>query len=631
MNSALEEYDIIFAGAGAAAGVIAGRLATACPTLRILMLETGPHTQEHLAHVQPARFLSHLRPDSTTVKHVVARPSVHLDGRQLVVSCGRCVGGGSSVNFMMYTRSPASDFDEWANVYDNPGWSFKDLLPLIKKMETFQNSGNDGEHPTHGYHGPLKVSHGGHRNVLGNDFLATATEYDKTRPFVEDANTMLDDVNRHQRWAKWIDKETGRRSDVPHNFIYNNASYGKNLQLLTGCTVKRVIIENRRAVGVEYIRTTSGALQNANSTVYIARATRMIVVSAGGLGSPGILERSGIGHPEVLKRNGVKPVVELPGVGENYNRESHSSTYGSSTYCAGLGSDHPLLMLPFHAPPGTETLDGIIRNDPEAISSECMTPRSDGRGLMATTGTDGGCKYHPNAAELEDIGPAFKERWESFYVPSPQKPIFAYGILAMYVGLSQPPPEESVYCLGGYTCYPSGIGSVHTTSGEDPNAPVDFDAGVLSTPDDLAMTRHLYKRVREIGRRMTCYRGEYAPDHPVFHEGSDAALQEPESALPVALDAPNLVYTAEDDAAIDKLLRSNISTAWHSNGTCVMKPRAQGGVVDPRLNVYGVQGLKVADISICPANVGTNTHSTALTIGEKAAVIIAEELGIPGV
>ena len=83
---------------GTTAGIVVGRLAAADPSLRILLLETGPHTQEDLAHLQPARYLTHLQPGSKTVRNVVARPSEHLDGRQLAVQCGQCVGGGSSVN-----------------------------------------------------------------------------------------------------------------------------------------------------------------------------------------------------------------------------------------------------------------------------------------------------------------------------------------------------------------------------------------------------------------------------------------------------------------------------------------------------------------------------------------------------
>ena len=83
---------------GTTAGIVVGRLAAADPSLRILILEAGPHTQDDLAHIQPARFLTHLQPGSKTVRNVIARPSEHLDGRELAVQCGQCVGGGSSVN-----------------------------------------------------------------------------------------------------------------------------------------------------------------------------------------------------------------------------------------------------------------------------------------------------------------------------------------------------------------------------------------------------------------------------------------------------------------------------------------------------------------------------------------------------
>ena len=92
----------------------------------------------------------------------------------------------------------------------------------------------------------------------------------------------------------------------------------------------------------------------------------------------------------------------------------------------------------------------------------------------------------------------------------------------------------------------------------------------------------------------------------------------------------DIVYTKEDDAAIDDWIADHVETTWHSLGTCAMKAREEGGVVDSHLNVYGVRGLKVADLSIAPGNVSANTYSTALVIGEKAATIIAAELGIVG-
>ncbi|KAI0768758.1 alcohol oxidase-like protein [Trametes elegans] len=594
-----EEFDIVIAGGGTAAGVIAGRLSAAAPALRILLLETGPHTQEDLAHVQPARFLSHLRPDTTTVRHIAARQSEHLGGRQLVIQCGQCVGGGSSVNFAMYTRPPASDYDDWARLYKNPCWSFEQLLPLIRKVENYQNMPGEVRE-THGHEGPLKVSYGGYSTQVGEDFIATVAQYDKPRIVVPDANTMVDDVNHYERWPKWIDEKTGRRADVPHHFVYNQMRRNPNLHLYVGCSVRRVIIEDGQAVGVEY--TYNPRVRTADNVPRVARASRMVVVSAGTMGSPGILERSGIGAKSVLKRVDVEQIVDLPGVGENY-------------------SDHPAVFLPFHAKEGTVTLDGIVRDDPVEIQKWTPQWLSTGKGLMSSNGVDGCGKVRPTPQELQAIGPDFKDKWDSFYAGS-DKPVVLIGSTAFYVGPNAPSPKSVCYTTANFLLYPSCVGSVHVTSGTDAGAPLDFDSGVLSATDDIALLRYYWKRCREIGRRMATFSGEHAPDFPKFAEGSAAGVA-PLGSMTVPVDAPDLVYSEADDRAIDELLKSHVLCAWHA-------PREDGGVVDPRLNVYGVQGLKVADMSICPMNIGGNTYSTALTIGEKAAMIIGEEFGIEG-
>ncbi|KAG8703809.1 hypothetical protein FRC08_002624 [Ceratobasidium sp. 394] len=143
---------------------------------------------------------------------------------------------------------------------------------------------------------------------------------------------------------------------------------------------------------------------------------------------------------------------------------------------------------------------------------------------------------------------------------------------------------------------------------------------------------------------MPHYRGEYVPMHPKFPEGSEAACAKYDSP-PDAPSIKNIEYTAEDNAAIEAFIRQSGETCWHSCATVPMKPREQNGCLDPRLNVYGTQNLKVSgkwlrtciehmlieiwvDLSILPGNVGANTYSTALLVGEKAAMLIAEDLGL---
>jgi choline dehydrogenase-like flavoprotein len=192
--------------------------------------------------------------------------------------------------------------------------------------------------------------------------------------------------------------------------------------------------------------------------------------------------------------------------------------------------------------------------------------------------------------------------------------------------------------MGAYTAYPYSRGSIHITDPNDLNDGYEFDTGFLNHPSDIKKQLWAYKLTREIARNLPYYRGELGLGHPKFPEGSQAALladlslSGPNPHLNTASSAPGalpkLQYTTEDDAAIEDWIRTNLNTTWHSCGTCAMKPFDKGGVLDGDLNVFGTRGLKVADLSITPENVGANTNNTALAVGEKAAVIIGRELGI---
>ncbi|OCH86429.1 alcohol oxidase-like protein [Obba rivulosa] len=594
------EFDIVFAGGGAAAGVTAGRLAAADPSLRILILEGGPHTLEDLAHIQPARFLSHLAPGSKTVRVHMSKASDSVGGRELAFPIGNCLGGGSSVNWLMYTRPSASDYDDWEQKYGNKGWGAKDLLPLANKTETYQVDPNQ---PGHGHSGPLKVSNGGYFDDVAKDWIETAAHYNRaTRLATDDANTIVDTkTDAFTRWRKWINEETGRRSDVPHHFLYNQ-SHNKNLHIQVGCHVKRVLFEGGRAVGVEYCENPD-VREGCGSTVHTVRAKKLVVVAAGAFGSPAILERSGIGAKTVLEKVGVPQVVDLPGVGENFR-------------------DHLAAFFPYHIREDVQTLDGIVRGDEAEIKKWTDIWLKTGKGLMASNAVDAGSKLRPTTEERKKyrMGPEFEKEWNEVYANAPDKVVFFSGSMLTYMGDMTAPPAKA-FSLGGYIAYPTSVGYTHISSAHDVMAPADFDARMLENPADVAVFRFAYKHCREIARRMPCYRGECASSHPAFGPVSNARAQQADG--PVPLDAPDLEYSLEDEKALDDYIRNM--------GTCAMKPREKDGVVDSRLNVYGVEGLKVADMSICPANMCTNTYSTATTIGEKAAVIIAEELGIHGV
>ncbi|KAI0354317.1 alcohol oxidase-like protein [Trametes cingulata] len=501
----------------------------------------------------------------------------------------------------MYTRAAASDYDDWETVYGNRGWSSADLLPLLRKCETYQIKPHQ---PTHGYSGPLKVSYGGCFTEMGQEFLQVAAQYDQSRGHTDDPNGLFE-CNKYGRWQKWIDAKTGTRSDVPHHYIFNQ-SLG-NLDILTGYDVRNVIFEGNKATGVQYMANPRFH-PDAKLEVLTVTARRLVILSAGAFGSPAILERSGIGSKDVLSRAGVEQIVNLPGVGENYQ-------------------DHQVVFAPYHVAENAHTLDGIATDNQEEIAKWTKQWKADGSGLLAHNGLDAGIKLRPFKEDLDVIGEAFRKRWLEYYAPAPDKPVLWMGTVSLFLGDRAKVSIDRSFSVGWYIQHPVSLGYVHIKSKDDTQAPLDFHAGYLDAPEDMALHKWGYKRTREFARRLPSYRGEVVASHPAFAPTSQAAVGR--RSGPVSVTAPNIEYTAEDEEILEKHIREAVTTSWHSLGTCAMKKREDGGVVDSRLNVYGVEALKIIDLSICPGNVAANTYSTAVVVGEKGAMIIAEELGIP--
>ncbi|KAJ6585900.1 GMC oxidoreductase-domain-containing protein [Mycena capillaripes] len=613
MNTPFNDvFDIIFAGGGTTACVVAGRLSAADSTLRILVLENGGLTRDHPAYVQPGRYVENIRsmmaPGAKTFTFHPAKRGANIDNSP-IVSNANCVGGGSSVNVLCYTRAPASDFDDWEQL-GNPGWGSQDLVPLAKKLETYQAGVVDS---THGSSGPIKVSRGGHETKLGEDFLAAAAGFPRERGFTDDMNDFLT-CDVYGRLPKYIDADTGRRSDAAHCYLYSQ-THNHNLRIVDHARVNRVLFnEEKCVVGVEY---QVGGRESAMLTV---RASRLVVISAGAFGSPAILERSGIGGKDLLAEKEIQLVCDLPGVGRNYK-------------------DHHAVFAPYLAPKGG-TLNSLSE-DSEVFEAQW---NREGTGLLAANGVDAGIKLRPNAQDMGQLTPLFAQRWKTFFAGAPDKPVAFLAPVAAYIGASKA-LNQAIYSMFYFTTYPMSSGSVHITS-QDPFAPLEVDTGLLDLDEDLVVPRWVYKWSRELARRMDSYRGEYSPEHPQFPSGSQASCGEADG--PVDITAPEIQwapsnthyehliltltrYSTEDDAAIDAFHRANACMGWHALGTCAMKPLEAFGVVDWKLNVYGVKKLKVVDLSIAPLMVGATPNNTALIIGEKAALVIAEELGIRGV
>ncbi|KAF7133850.1 hypothetical protein CNMCM5793_005262 [Aspergillus hiratsukae] len=594
LPSNLTEVNVVIAGGGTAGLIVASRLSDADPSLVILVVEAGQNKYEDSNVAKPVLFLNNLMPGSTTaVTHVsVKEPAV--GDRQLAVPIGGTLGGSSSINIMMYSRAQRSDLDAWAM----PGWSADDLLPYMKKLETYFGEG--GTPGTHGNSGPVQISCGTYAAPgPQDDFIQAAQtvgwpEY----PDLQD----LDTNNGVQKAMRFVGPD-GIRQSTAHAYLHSRLLDGKhpNLHVLVEHQVSRVVFHNTRAAGVE-IR--PNPLFQDGTTYQTVKADRLTVVSAGSLGSPSVLERSGVGNPDVLSAAGVDLVASVRGVGSNY-QDHHLLSY---SYYASL--------LP------NETVDGVITG---RVDTQAMIANNDS--MLGWNAQDITCKLRPSDADVASLSSAFQDAWNSDFANQPDKPLMLMAPINGFPGDPSTVPAGQYYSLSTFSVYPYSRGYLHI-KGPIIDDGEEFYTGFFADQGNIDIQKHMwaYKKQREIFRRMKTYRGEVPSMHPPFSNTSDAALVHLDAPLPD--DVQDIVYTSDDDAVLEQYLRNNVGTTWHSMGTCKMAKLEDGGVVDANLSVYGVEGLKVADLSIPPSNVAANTANTAMFIGEKAADIIIKELGL---
>ncbi|KAK5162728.1 uncharacterized protein LTR77_011211 [Saxophila tyrrhenica] len=604
LPSDLTEFDVIIAGGGLAGCVVAGRLAEADPKTSILVIEQGPNNYNEPLVVHPALYPRNLFPSSKYTLFWHGKQSKELAGRSPIVPSGGTLGGGSAINWMVYTRGQRSDFDSWKS----EGWSADDLVPFLNKLETYHGY---GEQKHHGGTGPTLISKGTHRaREAEDDFIKACGKLGY--PEFNDLQN-LDDNNGFERYQKYIGPN-GRRSDAAHRYLHPKLQSGDypNLHVLCEKEVIKVNVENGKAVGVEY-QTNPRYMANPEflnagyASPRNVRARKQVVVSCGACATPLILERSGIGNADILKKAGVDVVQDLPGVGHDY-QDHHLSLWSYRTSLA------PRDCINGFSDGRFDINKAIAENDE----------------LLGTNAMDAQGKVRPTEAEVEALGPEFKAAWDKDFKPYADRPLMIMALYNCYYGDHSTLPDGAEYVsLANWTAYPYSRGHIHIT-GPKMTDPIDFDTGWLQDANSVDVKKHIwaYKLAREIFRRLPFFRGELVGNHPDFAKDSPAAVVQYADGPIAKGDDDRIQYSKADDEALEQKIRETVSTTWHSLGTCKMASRDQKGVVDPSLNVHGIKGLKLADLSVPPENVGANTGNTAFLVGEKAADIIIKELGL---
>ena len=530
----METFDYIIIGAGSAGCVLARRLSDN-PRNNVLLLEAGPPADSFWVHTPAGMAKMFFHKDYNW--NYYTEPMPELNDRKMYWPRGRGLGGSSSINGMVYIRGHRSDFDEWER-RGNPGWGYDDLLPYFRKME--HNARGEDEY--RGAGGPLWISDPV-RHPSSMDFVEAAARLGIPR--TDDLNGAVHDgVGFMQHNIR-----RGKRQSAYVAYV-QPVQHRKNLTVKTAALVRRIVVENGQATGVEI---------EADGERRVVRATKEVILSAGALNSPQLLMLSGLGPEAELHRHGIQTIRNVPGVGQNLQ-------------------DHFYVHCSF-------------RSNPESsYNPELRGMRKYLQGIRYVfTGTG----YL--ALGSSQVAAFVKSRPEEPYADlqiSFRPMTFTYHQNGVIEVDPQPAMAASVYRLR-----PAASGTV-TLKSADPGHSPAFTTNFLTHPDD---NRAVIQGIRMIRKIMAT--------EPIASRVTGEKIPGPE---------------VQTDDQIFRFMQAHGSSAFHPSGTCKMgnDPLA---VVDERLRVRRVRGLRVIDASIMPHVTSGNTNAPTMMIAEKGADMIAQD------
>ncbi|KAL1306162.1 hypothetical protein AAFC00_004269 [Neodothiora populina] len=609
--------DYIIIGGGTAGLVVASRL-TEDPSLRVLVIEAGADHRSDPRIVVPG-LASQVYGDPDFDWTYISAPQRGLNGRQLHQPAGKGLGGSSAINLGLMIYPSLSGFNSWENL-GNPDWGWDGMAPYFRKFHTFHPP-SDGiknllsldyiDQALHGTSGPIQT-------CFGEDILSY-TPYNEAWPkaFKElHQMTTRDPLTGNAIGAfsntGTIDPKTRQRSHAGNAYLNEEVASRSNLQIMTETVVTRILLEDDFAgsfvaVGVE-IMTKHGERQTLSAAE--------VILAAGAVKSPQILELSGIGDASILQSKGIEVKVDNPNVGENLQEHGY-------------------------VPMSYEVADGLVSGDmlrDPAVAKQLIDYYSENRGAGPLGVCTIASSYMPivdfaseeGQNELEALLERYLDTPEHLYKDFPGKEsqyrllrkilhdpeeasgqyTFAHfqitpdkGVLLKDVyGMSE---EGQFISVVSVLNHPFSRGSVHIAS-SDPLAKPSLDTGLLEHPLDLELIAHhilwtenlvsadpLSKLLKPGGKRLP----------PMPSEPGKMTL---EQAKQIATD--------------------RVVPHYHLCGTCAMMPERKGGVVDSKLKVYGTKGLRVVDASVFPLIPRGNIQSSVYAVAEKAADIIKGEL-----
>ena len=533
----MQSYDYIIVGAGTAGCVLANRLSED-PDKSVLLVEAGGRDNYFWIDIPVGYLYTIGNPRTDWCFNI--EPDPGLNGRSIGYARGKVLGGCSSINAMIYMRGQRSDYDYWAQL-GNRGWGWDDVLPVFKRSESYQHGADE----FHGADGELRVE----ERRVNWEIL------DAWREAAEQCGIpKITEFNRGDNFGNayfQMNQRNGRRWSATRAFL-DPARDRSNLTIITDAHVLGLNLEQSDngpvATGIN-VRTGTGDQQ--------WQARREVILSAGSIGSPQLLQLSGIGNADHLRELQIAPIVDLPGVGENLhdhlqirivykvsNTVTLNQRAGTLWGKAAMGMEYFLKRTgPLTMPPSQ--LGAFTRSDPSQPSPNI--------------------EWHVQPLSLEKFG----------------DPLHPFNAIT-----------PSVCNLR-----PTSRGHIRLNS-NDPMAAPKIQMNYLSTEDDMSVAIDSVRHTRRI------------MDAPALARFAPEALK-PEPQL-------------ESDEELASAARDLGTTIFHPVSTCRMGSDGMA-VVSDRLQVHGVQRLRVIDASIMPQITSGNTNAPTVMIAEKGADFIKQD------
>ncbi|KAH6618366.1 hypothetical protein B0J18DRAFT_387464 [Chaetomium sp. MPI-SDFR-AT-0129] len=599
-----EQYDYIVVGGGTAGLTVADRLTEDGETT-VLVVEYGELSSDDSIKTVTGGFAG--ISDPSHLFTIQSLPQTNLANRTIAVVAGKVVGGSSAVNAMMTIRGTADDYTRWGQFFhdddddESSHWSWDGLLPYFKRALTFAPP---GEAVTKEAGITFDTAFWG---TAGNDTDGTTPvyagwpsfQYPGTTAQIEafrgiDGVPFVNDSGAGEAGVYWyptfMDPTLVERS-YARTGHHDRAANRENYHLVTGSRVLRVVFDGTTATGVAVVPVSPEDGDEATETIVGVR--KEVIIAAGGIHSPQVLQLSGIGPRELLESAGITTLVDLPGVGQNFQ-------------------DHPILRpaftynnFPIHPNPQDLILDANF----SAWTDTLWNTNRTGPKSLATGNAAAWLPFpiiSPRALNLSD---ALTTQNHSLSLPPNTHPTVLAGYRAQMLSLASALASNgtafyNLILTGGATngivvdLHPLSRGTVNINTTDPFHTSPVVDYRALSNPLDVAIMADLIRFTRR-----------YHLSNPLTADWNATEVSPGEAT--------------QTDEEFETYFAESISPSeYHPSGTCAMLPRELGGVVDEELKVYGLEGVRVVDASVFPTLVGGNTCQPVYAVAEKAADLI---------